>query len=97
MPTKSLIDQMVHTFGIVNVIIIFTIIPSNIASSAVLPVNTDKNYIRTQNLGSLLMKLSQSNFNLQSPDYYLVCSYQIATVYRSIFTPSEKLCMKWQK
>ena len=59
MPTKSLMDQMVHTFGIVNVIIIFTIIPSNIASSAVLPVNTDKNYIRTQNLGSLLMKLSQ--------------------------------------
>ena len=36
--------------------------------------------IRTQNLGSLLMKLSQSNFNLRSPDCYLVRSYLIATV-----------------
>ena len=36
--------------------------------------------IRTQNLGSLLMKLSQSNLNLWSPDCYLVCSYLIATV-----------------
>ena len=36
--------------------------------------------IRTQNLGSLLMKLSQSNFNLWSPDCYLVRSYLIATV-----------------
>ena len=35
--------------------------------------------IRTQNLGSLLMKLSQSNFNLWSPDSDLVCSYLIAT------------------
>ena len=36
--------------------------------------------IRTQNLGSSLMKLSQSNFNLRSPDCYSVCSYLIATV-----------------
>ena len=27
-----------------------------------------------------LMKSSQSNFNLRSPDCYLVCSYRIATV-----------------
>jgi hypothetical protein len=38
--------------------------------------------IRTQNLGSLLMKLSQSNFNLRSPDCCLVRSYLIATVGR---------------
>ena len=36
--------------------------------------------IRTQNLGSLLMKLSQSNFNIRSPDCYLVRNYLIATV-----------------
>ena len=36
--------------------------------------------IRTQNLRSLLMNLSQSNFNLRSPDSDLVCSYLIATV-----------------
>ena len=37
--------------------------------------------ITTQNLGSLLMKLSQSNFNLQwSPDSDLVRSYLIATI-----------------
>ena len=36
--------------------------------------------IRTRNLGSLLMKLSQSNFSLRSPDCYLVRSYLIATV-----------------
>ena len=36
--------------------------------------------IRTQNMGSLLMKLSQSNFNLRPPDCYLVRSYLIATV-----------------
>jgi hypothetical protein len=36
--------------------------------------------IRTKNLGSLLMKLSLSNFNLRSPDCYLVRSYLIATV-----------------
>ena len=57
--TKSLMDQMVHTFGIVNVIIIFTIIPSNITSSAVLPVKTDKNYIiKYQNLIFFLSILS---------------------------------------
>ena len=38
--------------------------------------------IRTQNLGSLLMKLSQSNFNLRSPDCYSVRSYLIAIVFR---------------
>ena len=36
--------------------------------------------IRTQNLGSLLLKLSQSNFNLWSPDSDSVRSYLIATV-----------------
>ena len=36
--------------------------------------------IRTQNLGSLLIKLSQSNFNLRSPDCYWVRSYLITTV-----------------
>ena len=33
-----------------------------------------------QNLGSSLMKSSQSNFNLRSPSSYLVRSYLIATV-----------------
>ena len=37
-------------------------------------------FIKPQNLGSLLMKLSQSNFNLRSPDSYLVRSYLITTV-----------------
>ena len=37
--------------------------------------------IKPQNLGSLLMKLSQSNFNLRSPNAYLVRSYLIATVH----------------
>ena len=36
--------------------------------------------IRTQNLGVLLMKLSQSNFNIRSPDCYLIRNYLIATV-----------------
>ena len=36
--------------------------------------------IKPQNLGSLLMKSSQSNFNLRSPGSYLVRSYQITTV-----------------
>ena len=37
-------------------------------------------FIKPQNLGSLLMKLSQSNFNLRSPGSYLVRSYLITTV-----------------
>ena len=37
-------------------------------------------FIKSQNLGSLLMKSSQSNFNLRSPGSYLVRSYLIATV-----------------
>ena len=41
--------------------------------------------IRTQNLGSLLVKLSQSNFNLRSPDCYSVRSYLITTVRYSVF------------
>ena len=41
--------------------------------------------IRTKNLGSLLMKLSQSNFNLRLPDYYSVGSYLIATVPKKPF------------
>ena len=37
-------------------------------------------FIKPQNLGSLLMKSSQSNFDLRSPSSYLVRSYLIATV-----------------
>ena len=37
-------------------------------------------FLKPQNLGSLLMKSSQSNFNLRSPSSYLACSYLIATV-----------------
>ena len=36
--------------------------------------------IKPQNLGSLLMKSNQSNFNLRSPGSYLVRSYLITTV-----------------
>ena len=36
--------------------------------------------IKSQNVGSLLMKSSQSNFNLQSSRSYLARSYLIATV-----------------
>ena len=39
--------------------------------------------IRTQNLESLLEKLSQTTFNLQSPDSDMVCSYLIGTVYKN--------------
>ena len=41
--------------------------------------------IKPQNLGPLLMKSSQSNVNLRSPDSYLACSYLIATVLRNHF------------
>ena len=37
-------------------------------------------FIKPQNLGSLLMKSSQSNFDLRSPGSYLVRSYLITTV-----------------
>ena len=37
-------------------------------------------FIKPQNLGSLLMKLSQSNFDLRLPSSYLARSYLIATV-----------------
>ena len=37
-------------------------------------------FIKPQNLGPLLMKLSQSNFNLRLPGSYLVRSYLITTV-----------------
>ena len=37
-------------------------------------------FIKPQNLGSLLMKSSQSNFNLRSPGSYLIHSYLITTV-----------------
>ena len=37
-------------------------------------------FIKPQNLGSLLMKSSQSNFNLRLPGSYLVRSYLITTV-----------------
>ena len=42
---------------------------------------------KPQNLGSLSMKSSQSNFNLRSPSSYLVRSYLITTV---LFTTAEK-------
>ena len=50
--------------------------------------------MRTQNVGSLLMKLSQSNFNLRSPDCYLVRSYLIATVQKNHET---SLNCEWNK
>ena len=37
-------------------------------------------FIKPQNLGSLLMKSSQSNFDLQLPTSYMARSYLIATV-----------------
>ena len=37
-------------------------------------------FIKPQNLGSFLMKSSQSNFNLRSPGSYLVRSYLITIV-----------------
>ena len=40
-------------------------------------------FIKPQNLGSLLMKSSQSNFNLRLPGSYLVRSYLITTVTKS--------------
>ena len=41
-------------------------------------------FTKPQNLGSLLMKSSQSNCNLGSPGSYLVCSYLITTVTTSL-------------
>ena len=43
--------------------------------------------LKSQNLGSLLMKSSQSNFKLRSPGSYLARSYLIATV---IFEKTKK-------
>ena len=40
-------------------------------------------FINPQNLGSLLMKSSQSNSNLRSPGFCLVRSYLITTVHKS--------------
>ena len=37
-------------------------------------------FIKPKNLGSLLMKSSQSNFDLRLPSSYLARSYLIATV-----------------
>ena len=51
-------------------------------------------FIKPQNLGSLLMKSSQSNFNLRSPDCYWVRSYLITTVnylYSYAISKSEKM------
>ena len=44
-------------------------------------------------MGSLLMKLRQSNFNLRSPDCYLVRSYLIATVKES--TLNHNFVLNW--
>ena len=41
-------------------------------------------FIKPQNLGSLLMKSSQSNFDLRSPGSYLVRSYLITTVPKNL-------------
>ena len=41
-------------------------------------------FMKPQNLDSLLMKSSQSNLNLQSPGSYLVHSYLITTVLHKI-------------
>ena len=44
------------------------------------------------------MKLSQSNFNLRSPDCYLFCSYLIATVIPDTYTPlfDAKQPLSWE-
>ena len=47
-------------------------------------------FTKPQNLGSLLIKLSQSNFNLRSPGSYLVRSYLITTVSSQFVCPSPK-------
>ena len=48
-------------------------------------------FIKPQNLGSLLMKSSQSNFDLLSPSSYLVRSYLITTVKKdTIFDAARK-------
>ena len=44
-------------------------------------------FIKPQNFGSLLMKSSQSNFNLRSPGSHLVRSYLITTVKAKGFPP----------
>ena len=51
-------------------------------------------FIKPQNSGSLLMKLSQSNFNLPLPGSYLVRSYLITTVllYYKQWGTKEILC-----
>ena len=43
-------------------------------------------FTKPQNLGSLLMKSSQSNFNLPSPSSYLARRYLIATVCMYVLT-----------
>ena len=53
------------------------ILPIKDTNFEVLLVN---HIFQIQNSGSLLMKSSQSNFNLRSPNCYLIRSYQIATV-----------------
>ena len=46
-------------------------------------------FIKPQNLGSLLMKSRHSNFNLTSPGSHLVRSYLITTVQRLWITLSK--------
>ena len=41
-------------------------------------------FLKPQNLGSLSMKLSQSNFNLQWPGSYLIHSYLITNVLNNV-------------
>ena len=48
-------------------------------------------FIKPQNLGSLLMKSSQSNFDLRSPGSYSICSYLITTVRKNLATVNQNL------
>ena len=54
-------------------------------------------FIKPQNVGSLLMKSSQSNFNLRSPSSYLAHSYLIATVINSKSLPCIYFVSEWGK
>ena len=48
-------------------------------------------FVKPQNLGCLLMKSSQSNFNLRSPGSYLARGYLITTVICQKMAVFEKL------
>ena len=53
-------------------------------------------FTKPQNLGSLLMKSSQSNFDLRAPNSFLVRSQLIATVTKTkVFPYREGKCLIW--